>query len=465
LEVAGGNYSRSAVTGGIENVGRSNADLTQAVALASAQLVVKNLQAAASGEVGDYLKSIDITTAALATLQQAVQTATDVGTLDTALGALGDTFASLKGLSVDNKEALAQQFGGVQNLVAGLANFNDKFLTDAEKQALTQQQLSEAFAKAGVALPASIDAFREAALAAEQAVGTPDGDAKFKVFIDNASTFYDLAQQTGSAIGDAAGSLAEALDKLANPIRTVQDIAQSIFNLQKESSSLQVQLLQVKGDTPGAQALQRTIDTAGLTDAEVAIYDYNQSLRAQIEALTSATQAEQAAAQQRYDLETQLLQLQGDTAALRERELATLDPTNRAIQEQIYALQDQQSAAEAAAQAAQDAANAQAELAAKAQAIAQERYGLETQLLQLQGDTAALRQRELDALDPTNRALLQQIFALEDAQAAEEKRTAALQKAKDAAQQIRDEWVQVAQSLTDEAKRIRGVMVAESTAA
>jgi phage-related minor tail protein len=468
LQVIAGNFNRGTLTGGGalgENVGRDPAALAQAEALAITQAIVKGLQDnAGSGPLADFIKSFDITSASLDTLQHALQVVTDVGTLDTALGSLGDTFSSLKGLSIDNKEALAQQFGGVQNLVAGLANFNDKFLTDAEKQALTQQQLSEAFAKAGVALPASIDAFREAALAAEQAVGTPDGDAKFKVFIDNASTFYDLAQQTGSAIGDAAGSLADALDKLANPIRTVQDIAQSIFNLQKESSSLQVQLLQAKGDTPGAQALQRTIDTAGLTDAEVAIYDYNQSLRAQIDALTSATQAEQAAAQQRYDLETQLLQLQGDTAALRERELATLDPTNRAIQEQIYALQDQQSAAEAAAQAAQDAANAQAELAAKAQAIAQERYGLETQLLQLQGDTAALRQRELDALDPTNRALLQQIFALEDAQAAEEKRTAALQKAKDAAQQIRDEWVQVAQSLTDEAKRIRGVMVAESTA-
>lgn len=50
--------------------------------------------------------------------------------------------------------------------------------------------------------------------------------------------------------------------------------------------------------------------------------------------------------------------------------------------------------------------------------IARERYDLETRLLQAQGDTATLRQRELDALDPANRALLEQIYILEDAEAA-----------------------------------------------
>jgi hypothetical protein len=50
-------------------------------------------------------------------------------------------------------------------------------------------------------------------------------------------------------------------------------------------------------------------------------------------------------------------------------------------------------------------------------AATQERYQLETRLLQLQGDTAALRARELDSVNHYNRALLEQIFALEDAAA------------------------------------------------
>lgn len=54
-------------------------------------------------------------------------------------------------------------------------------------------------------------------------------------------------------------------------------------------------------------------------------------------------------ANERQRLETQLLELQGNTVELRRRELAALDPSNRALQESIYALQD--------AKAAQDAYN------------------------------------------------------------------------------------------------------------
>ena len=65
-----------------------------------------------------------------------------------------------------------------------------------------------------------------------------------------------------------------------------------------------------------------------------------------------------------------------------------------------------------------DAAKAEADTAAaltKATQIAQERLGLESQLLQLQGDTTELRNRELAAIDPANHALKQMIYTLEDA--------------------------------------------------
>jgi hypothetical protein len=48
-----------------------------------------------------------------------------------------------------------------------------------------------------------------------------------------------------------------------------------------------------------------------------------------------------------------------------------------------------------------------------AAAIAQERVSLEERLLGLQGDTAVLRERERAALDESNRALYDQIAALE----------------------------------------------------
>lgn len=59
---------------------------------------------------------------------------------------------------------------------------------------------------------------------------------------------------------------------------------------------------------------------------------------------------------ERQRLETELLTLQGNTAELRARERAQLDDSNRALYDQIRALEDQKAAAETAAEAARQAA-------------------------------------------------------------------------------------------------------------
>ncbi len=101
----------------------------------------------------------------------------------------------------------------------------------------------------------------------------------------------------------------------------------------------------------------------------------------------------------------------------------------------------------------------------RALAVAQERYGLETRLLQLQGNTTELRARELALLDETNRPLQEQIWALEDAAAAEATRAAQAEAARAALQQLSDAWTEVTDSLLEEVRRIRGVITAESAAA
>ena len=86
-------------------------------------------------------------------------------------------------------------------------------------------------------------------------------------------------------------------------------------------------------------------------------------------------------------------------------------------------------AAEDAAKAAKEMADAQVrsaeqaaqEAARRAEEVARERAGLESQLLQLLGNTTALRERELEALDASNRALQEHIYAVEDARAAYQK--------------------------------------------
>lgn len=89
--------------------------------------------------------------------------------------------------------------------------------------------------------------------------------------------------------------------------------------------------------------------------------------------------------------------------------------------------------------------------AASAAAIVDERLGLERQLLELQGNTAALRALDLAQLDESNRALQEQIWALQDQQKAADEAAAAAEK-------LRSAWTQITDGLLAEVARIRGSM-------
>lgn len=84
--------------------------------------------------------------------------------------------------------------------------------------------------------------------------------------------------------------------------------------------------------------------------------------------------------------------------------------------------------------------------AASAAAIVREREDLQRQLLELSGDTAAIRAAELAKLDVSNRALQSQIWAIQDGQEAAK-----------AAEQLRDAWKSVGDTIMDEVRRIRGL--------
>ena len=81
-------------------------------------------------------------------------------------------------------------------------------------------------------------------------------------------------------------------------------------------------------------------------------------------------------ASERYGLETQLLQAQGKTDEIRARELLQLDESNRALQLQIWAMEDQKAAAELAAQAQADASRAQQDALEDARRAADEQRKL-----------------------------------------------------------------------------------------
>lgn len=132
-----------------------------------------------------------------------------------------------------------------------------------------------------------------------------------------------------------------------------------------------------------------------------------------------------AVATQRATLEQQIYELTTSDAQklldTRAKEREAIDASNRPLLDRVYALQDEKKAAAQAAAAAQERARIQEQ-------VAQQRQNLQTQLWQLEGNTAALRGAELAALDPSNRALQQHIWALQDQAAAAEVARAAQEK-------------------------------------
>ncbi len=396
---------------------------------------------------------------------------------------LGDAFASIT-------EPITEATTAVVDYAALQKAWTENFTTSEEKRLATAQAIADKvnplFASIGMNFSATdiLGMTRdEIADGMEKLKASgPAGEALIKALLE---------------VGPELASITQWAEEAAPALR---DVAANIANLNAQTSSLQAQLLEVQGNHAGALALQKALDTAGWTDAEIAIYDTNVALREQIATEQALNAKAQQVASTRAGLEKQILEAQGNTTALRALELASLqalDPTLVTLQQQLWGIQDA-AAAEAAAEqhrqqvaaerlslqqqvwqlegntaalraselAKVDASNRalqqrifklqdEAKAAEKAAAIAAEREGLQKTLWGLQGNTAALRALELSKLDPANRALQQQIWALQDQAAAADEATRA-------AEALKSAWQNIADSLFEEARRARGLLTPQS---
>jgi hypothetical protein len=278
-----------------------------------------------------------------------------------------------------------------------------------------------------------------------------------EAFAASVEGFYSMFAPEAQRVADVSTALSESLAAVGLAVPATRDgFWELMQSLDATTASGQAKIATLLRLTDTADAYYSATEKAAAEQARIA-----EQAAADIIAAENALAAErERIAGERYGLETQLLQLQGDTAALRERELASIDPSNQALQQYIWSIEDSQAAAEQAAAAEQT-------LAAERAQIAQEAYGLQTRILQLQGDTAALRARELEQLAEENRPLQEKIWGLEAAQAAAaaaeqaraeqqraaEQAAAAQQRAHDAARnaatQTANAWKDAANSIRD----------------
>ena len=247
-----------------------------------------------------------------------------------------------------------------------------------------------------------------------------------------------IMELTGQASQALAATRAMELEQMDASLRPLQERVNALKDQAAATEAAatleagRLELLKELWAEQGRESVLRLHQLQAMDESYRAIQLEIWALQDQKKAAEELAAAQQKIAEEARGLQDRIDQLTGNTVAIRERELAAVDASNRALVQRIYALEDEAAAA------------------AKAKAIADEADGLQSRWLQLIGDTAALRERELSALDPTNRALMSRIFAEEDRQAAEEK-------ARAAAEEYTNSLRETVSGLSDMAQRIRDI--------
>ena len=346
---------------------------------------------------------------------------------------------SLRGGKVANR--LVEMSGGLQQFATATEFYFQNIMSAPDRLKALTKQFREALDAGGIVnMPTSTKAFQTQV---EKLMDT--GALNKATSLINLAPLFTQIQQLQAELDTTGNKASTAAERLAAREKRAEDAARRAEARQNERAGLQTQIWQLLGNenklreqaladlAPMNRAMQERIwriqDEQAATEKANAIADERLGIQRQIWSLTGnttaierdllaslnpanralqqqvftlekqaeATERANAIADERLGLQRQIWEAEGNTAAIRRDILAQLDPTNRALQSHLWTLE------------------AQAEAAERASAIADERTSLEDRLLELQGNTAELRRRELAGLDASNRSLQLMIYGLEDA--------------------------------------------------
>ena len=197
--------------------------------------------------------------------------------------------------------SIIEAAGGVDALTGMYSSYYENFYSEVERNGKSIETLREKFSALGVTMPAlAVDA---------------------EGFVTNGDKARETFRGLVTAAADAGNiTLATELVKLSSTFAEVTPLAEKFLKgLKDETKALNAELLKAQGNLAGYSAALRAIETVGMTEVEAATYDYNQTLAKHIELLGQADEARATATA----AEIKLLQAQGnETAALaKQREL------------------------------------------------------------------------------------------------------------------------------------------------
>lgn len=368
------------------------------------------------------------------------------------LGAIGGVVGSLFGTKTTIEGT--GLFGRAQSLDQILSNgFDASYYTDIKKKKKAfgisySTKYSTKYSEADAALENQftliLRQFNDAIVAAAGPLGqaTTDIQNRLNGFVVDLGKI-NLKGLTGEEIEEKLNAVfGAAADKMATTafpgLERFQQVGEGMFETLVRVAST-VEAVTTSLDMLGSSAAGMSVDMKmALSGQFDSVSDFTNAVGSYFERFY--TKEEQAAARtaQFADVFASLgLTMPTTLAAF--RALVDAQDLTTAAGQATYATLLQLAPAFADLQAAMNGAKSAAD-------IASERQDLQRRLLELKGDTAALRALDLASLDASNREIQNQIWALQDAK-----------EAADAADQLRQAWVSVGDGIMDEVKRIRGI--------
>ena len=278
-------------------------------------------------------------------------TSTQYAAADTALSSqftlliksFSDAIAAAAGPLGEATGAVEARLNG---FVVNIGKIDLKGLTGAE----IQEKLSAIFG-------AAADGMANAAfpgIAQFQKVGEGAFETLVRVSstIEAVGTSLDLLGTAAQSMGIAAKlGLADQFDSISDLTSAADAYFQAFYSSEEQAAAKTAQMGKVFASLGVAMpqtlsAFRQLVEAQDLTTAAgQATYATLLKLAPAFSDLQTSMEGVKSAADiasERADLQQQLLELQGDTAAIRAAALAKLDVSNRQLQQQIYAIQDAQ---------------------------------------------------------------------------------------------------------------------------
>lgn len=324
---------------------------------------------------------------------------------------LGDTMQQTGvngGLLADS---IINAFGGISDYQSAVQQYYEDFFTAEERGADAIIEMTRAMSFMGESVPETIQGFKD--LVNAQDLTTESGRKAYATLISLSPAFAEMIQAAEDLKSGYRDAVLTSAEMLAFNEQTVRD---QFRNLGIDNSNVPESVAEFRAlvdaqneSTDAGKKLKFAL--MALAPAFVDVVTAQEEARQEI--LDAEKKAQDKIASERQSLEKQLLTATGNTAEIRRLELESLDSSNRALQERIWALEDEKKAQQELA-AASSGVVSEIDRLKKSLSGSTEAQSAAALQAQFATTTAQARSGDLTALSklPTISSALDQAFQL-----------------------------------------------------